>query len=666
MHNFHYVTIFMLFIVSGLNTSLLAQAPRDLPYETSVKMFVGPASAGMIMLESNEMWKVTKKMEFFKVGTKVKLSENKGTSIMETMGGIKVIATRMYPQTLAEAYGQEVADSVMRVRAHEKAEREVLRDEKELRPVGNSFLSGATSILTATSTNLKSSASSFYNYALREKLSELEIDRVTTDEMDVRKRRLARMEDLSIYNVELNSFDGTPEKSPVEIPTGDALDQIEAFQNTANEAVEHFQFMIGSSIQKQAAVKNISWEDVQGRLGPREAAIEYLKVRLKDGVWDSVYHYYAVLLTREASEPKKIYLGKALELESLVRKLDDQNAAKFYLRGGPLGDQSWAARLYDFCWAPVSQVLGSSHNKLYLSPTGVMGRVAFAALVDENNTPLVKKYNIVQVGSTRDVPEKYLPTMAPQEGCWLLAGGIDYELPAKVPEDPLASPCDLVMDTPKTTVREEVESYASLPETLNEINAVAGLLEVLNISHASITEDEASEDYFRLLGHTEASPPVIHVATHGYSEIIKDEQGQDLPDITLKNSGVILSGYGYMYFRNRMDHDGQWTSVEIAQQDLTETKLVVLSACNSGKGASALREGIFGIQRGLKLAGVKNLIVALWPVRDDAAKYFMTTFYKRWLKGVSIEIAFRDTQLELMDSEEYSSPYHWSAFQLLQ
>jgi CHAT domain-containing protein len=112
--------------------------------------------------------------------------------------------------------------------------------------------------------------------------------------------------------------------------------------------------------------------------------------------------------------------------------------------------------------------------------------------------------------------------------------------------------------------------------------------------------------------------------------------------------------------------DGVLLAEEIATMDLTGTDLVVLSACETGLG-EITSEGVFGLQRAFKKAGVQTLIMSLWKVDDNATSLFMRTFYKQWLGGKSKHAAFLDAQAAVRECKEsdYSNPYYWASFIML-
>jgi len=111
--------------------------------------------------------------------------------------------------------------------------------------------------------------------------------------------------------------------------------------------------------------------------------------------------------------------------------------------------------------------------------------------------------------------------------------------------------------------------------------------------------------------------------------------------------------------------DGVLTAFEISQLNLTNTELVVLSACETGLGDIQGSEGVFGLQRAFKMAGARYLIMSLWQVPDFQTQDLMVTFYTKWLEeGKPIPEAFRLAQVEMR--EKYMNPYFWAGFVLME
>lgn len=129
---------------------------------------------------------------------------------------------------------------------------------------------------------------------------------------------------------------------------------------------------------------------------------------------------------------------------------------------------------------------------------------------------------------------------------------------------------------------------------------------------------------------------------------------------------MILAGGNYAWAGNKPVEgveDGIVTAYEISQLNLSNTELLVLSACETGLGDVKGSEGVFGLQRAFKMAGVKKMIVSLWQVPDKETAELMISFYSNWFKGKTIKDAFAQAQAEMR--KKYS-PFYWAAFVLVE
>jgi CHAT domain-containing protein len=177
----------------------------------------------------------------------------------------------------------------------------------------------------------------------------------------------------------------------------------------------------------------------------------------------------------------------------------------------------------------------------------------------------------------------------------------------------------------------------------------------------------------------------LHLATHGF---FFPDPKKELPDVdrmlmtidsqfSKKNvykasddpmlrSGLLFSGankYSGKAQENTITDNGILTASEISNLDLRACELVVMSACDTGLGDIKGSEGVFGLQRAFKMAGVKNMIMSLWQVPDKETSELFTEFYKLTFEGKSIHQAFKLAQLKM--KEKYD-PYYWAGFVLLE
>jgi CHAT domain-containing protein len=132
----------------------------------------------------------------------------------------------------------------------------------------------------------------------------------------------------------------------------------------------------------------------------------------------------------------------------------------------------------------------------------------------------------------------------------------------------------------------------------------------------------------------------------------------------LMRSGIVMAGANDIWNEeNTSDEDGVLTAYEVSLLNLQNTKLAVLSACETGLGDIKGSEGVYGLQRAFKMAGVKQLVMSLWQVPDKETEEFMTTFYASLVNIKDIHKAFAMAQKTLRLKYE---PYFWGAFVLIE
>jgi len=190
--------------------------------------------------------------------------------------------------------------------------------------------------------------------------------------------------------------------------------------------------------------------------------------------------------------------------------------------------------------------------------------------------------------------------------------------------------------------------------------------------HVKMFENGNGDEFsFRNLVTSNSKSKILHMATHGFFfdkldfQNLKDSININNLDNSAFRSGLILSGgnLGWKNFDiNKYNDDGILTSYEISKLKFDKVKLVVLSACDTGLGDLQSNEGVFGLQRALKLAGAEKIIMSLWKVPDTQTMELMTYFYENLTSGTSVKksLAIAQNKMKL----KYS-PFYWAAFKLL-
>lgn len=135
----------------------------------------------------------------------------------------------------------------------------------------------------------------------------------------------------------------------------------------------------------------------------------------------------------------------------------------------------------------------------------------------------------------------------------------------------------------------------------------------------------------------------------------------------LLRSGLVLAGV--KQGRSGPGNDGVLTALEAAGLDLFGTKLVVLSACETGLGDVTSGEGVYGLRRALVLAGSETQVMSLWKVSDNVTRDLMVAYYRRLQAGEGRSEAMRAVQLAMLKggikagaSADRRHPYYWAAF----
>ncbi len=192
---------------------------------------------------------------------------------------------------------------------------------------------------------------------------------------------------------------------------------------------------------------------------------------------------------------------------------------------------------------------------------------------------------------------------------------------------------------------------------------------------ASYQGEQALEEVVK----TAASPRVLHLATHGF--FLSDQQVKLRESLSGQSAGMedpmMRSGLFFAGADRTLKSEapiegienGVLTAYEATGLNLQGTELVVLSACETGRGQVQNGEGVFGLGRALQEAGAESVLMSLWSVPDRETQELMTQFYKNWLTGMDKPEALRRAQITERDrvKERYGKdlPYYWGAFILV-
>ena len=412
-----------------------------------------------------------------------------------------------------------------------------------------------------------------------------------------------------------------------------------------------------------ANFKAINWKDVQSNLKENEFALEF--IRFNSQVFegkDSVL-YAALIIDKKCEYPNMVTLFHEQELVKIFNQTegnDFERTTKIY---GKLSEKN--GELYNLIWKPLEEFI-PKNSTVYFSPDGVLHKVSFFAIGDDN-WYLSDNYRIQQVSSSSKIGNQTALVLNKKTRVGLI-GGVNYNTEGFENEVWSYLPgTELETDQISKALKKKKIKYTYLKDTLAKEGEVKRLLTETDIAHIS-THGYFYPDPEQVLSQLEVSyeDSVYFRGSSkkgdrgfGYYSFLKNKN-------PLNRSGLTLTGANKVW--NQSDYtdgeDGVLTANEVSNLNMLKNKLVVLSACETGLGDIRGAEGVYGLQRAFKMAGAKYIVMSLWQVPDKETQEFMVLFYKNLIEQKQpIRIAFESTQFEM--KQKYD-PYFWAAFVLVE
>ena len=410
---------------------------------------------------------------------------------------------------------------------------------------------------------------------------------------------------------------------------------------------------------------NINWKDVQKSLKANDVAIEFST----HGNAPDTIKYAAIVLTKDMDAPVCVTLFNQFEMQKLQRGIapaktetstDEENRGATTVASKRQGIYE-STGLYNLLWKPLEKYF-PENPRIYFAPSGMLHQIAVEYAPIDHEKTISDKYEIYRVSSTRYIAMDYMPT--PMKNT-VLYGGIYYDSDTtimKQESDKYSTRSATYTSFADLNRNEDRGGLSYLPGTKTEVEDIFGKLKRKKVKTTLYEGSQANEESFKALSGNEIS--TLHIATHGFF-LPTDEKISG--DQSLIQSGLLLSGANYAWQNQPLPEgveDGILTAKEISFMDLRKTDLVVLSACQTALG-EITGEGVFGLQRGFKKAGVRTIIMSLWPVDDNATLLMMTEFYANLTKGMTKREAFLAAQNKVKTTVGFENPRYWAAFIML-
>ena len=420
----------------------------------------------------------------------------------------------------------------------------------------------------------------------------------------------------------------------------------------------------------------VSVDQVALTLPRNSALIEFQKYQpyrhghARNGRWQQA-HYLALVLNADGLV--SVYeLGAANTIDQRIQQA--VTASEQQLEDA---ENLWES-VGELILSPLEHAIRGMET-LFISPDAELNRLPFASLPDRSSDQLfgdVVKLRLLTTG--RELLELGQPSAGPKNAALVVANPDFDQLPVEVAAIRTMQNRNKSGVGQQRSTDSETLHWSPLPATEKEGESIAKLTNarLLTQRHASASAVQSAE-----------APRMIHIASHAFfladqsktqktaTAIARSSQaGTDglrtaaiQGENPLLRSGIALAGANRALQQTAAsDDDGYLTALEVAQLDWKGTELVVISACESGRGDIRAGEGVYGLKRAIAVAGARSSLLSLWKVDDAATAAFMQSFYERLKAGTPRADALAATQKQFRQHPipAWRHPYVWAAFQL--
>jgi CHAT domain-containing protein len=320
---------------------------------------------------------------------------------------------------------------------------------------------------------------------------------------------------------------------------------------------------------------------------------------------------------------------------------------------------------------PVRELTGNATH-LLVSPDGQLDLIPFEALVDSQGRYLIERSSVTYLTTGRDLLRMQVARDS-KTGPLVIAdpafGEPGTATVASVERSHLPPVSTLNRRRSITTAQDLSAVYfAPLGGTALEAHAIQSLFPDAHV----LTGAQATKSALKGID----APSILHIATHGFfledtPDVSSPNKAKPAPNDTrsvhggaaienpLLRSGLALSGANVT---KTSSEDGILTALEASNLNLWGTKLVTLSACDTGLGEVRNGEGVYGLRRAFFLSGAETLVMSLWPVSDDVTREMMTTYYTGLRQGLGRGEALHQAELAMLKRKGRQHPFYWASF----
>lgn len=398
---------------------------------------------------------------------------------------------------------------------------------------------------------------------------------------------------------------------------------------------------------------DVDYDAVKHALGQNEVLIDFT-----DYISQTQGRKYAAYIINKVQDYP---LLKALFAERQIDSLGIVRPDMYY-------SEDYSEDVLKLLWEPLKENV-SEGATIYYVPSQLLFQISLESLPLPDGSLLGSHYHFVRLSSARELVKMKSERKGYKSNYAVLYGGLQYDLEdsAMVEEAKKYDLSNLLALRGEIARGDSV--FHDLQGTKEEILKIEDLLKRNKWQVSSYMGKNGTEESF--LNMHGKSPKLLHLATHGFYYTPNRAENVDyLKGYTdaMSLSGIVLSGGNAAWLGKPLPKGvlgGILSANDIARLDLSNTDMVILSACQTGQG-KATSEGLYGLQRAFKKAGVGTIVMSLWSVSDKTTSEFMTTFYERladthnaWNKRKAFEEA------KEIIRKKHPDPFHWAAFVML-
>jgi hypothetical protein len=396
--------------------------------------------------------------------------------------------------------------------------------------------------------------------------------------------------------------------------------------STVRGNAEEFLYTSFDRSFRDSLFKLIRIDQIFKRLSPGDRYVEF--VRYADRFRGDTISYLSIELNPEtqAAVVRPLFTERDLLATAIqsIQFASDNGSGQRALRGLGIEESFESIRREDtlghFLIRHLPPLLLA--KRFIFVPDGLLNRISFSSLKYKGNY-LFEKVQLKQLSASG----QWLISAPIADSLHILfAGGIRYERENCTP------------DTLNRYLAKDF-SWSYLPGSAEEVKRLSAIFR--SNTKFRTRAVQSVTDSIDLKPYT-----YLHFATHGFyfnadevDQTISDEYFLDyIREAPLTRCGLVIDQ------ANCTGLDGYLMGYKLAAMDLNRCRLITLSACETALGEIKSNQGVLGIQRALKIAGVRKMLITLWKIPDLETVEFMELFYQRILVGDTEETALQKTQ----------------------